>query len=259
MTQSDMQLLVPQKLQQIEREYSIRILYAAESGSRAWGTSSEQSDFDVRFIYIRSQKDYLQLEQKRDVLEFPIRDGWDMCGWDLAKLLRLLHNSNSQIYEWLHSPIVYVDAGFSERIRPILDTYFSARTTANHYLHQANLKGKKRKRSDLPKVKYYLYSLQHLAAAQWVLDHQSPVPVNFQLLMNLLPEDIRQNADFLLLQKTAHPDSPFITHNAVLEDWLSQEQERIREEIERLPKEPEKEWEPLNRFFLAELTLTHDS
>lgn len=258
MTQSEMQSLVPQKLRQIETEYGIRILYAAESGSRAWGTSAEQSDFDVRFIYIHRQEDYLQLNQKRDVLEFPIRNGWDMCGWDLTKVLRQLYKSNSQIYEWYHSPIIYVDTGFSERFRPILDAYFSTKTAANHYLHQADLKRKKYQKTDLPKVKYYLYILQHIAAAQWVLDHHAPVPVSFQTLITLLPKDIRKKANALLLQKTSHPEFPFASRNFALEDWLCQEQTRIKEIIDALPGEPEKEWEMLNRFFLTELTLTHD-
>ena len=89
MTQEKMKILIPRKLGEIEQEYGIRILYAAESGSRAWGTCHEKSDFDVRFIYIRPVQKYLKLEEEKDVLEFPIEDGWDMCCWDLQKLLKL--------------------------------------------------------------------------------------------------------------------------------------------------------------------------
>ena len=123
MTQQKMVLLVPQKLKEIEKEYGIRVLYAVGSGSRAWGTNSESSDFDIRFLYIRPREDYLRLVPHRDVLEFGITDGWDMCGWDLSKLLKLLHNANSQIYEWFISPVVYVDDGLSERIRPLLEEF----------------------------------------------------------------------------------------------------------------------------------------
>ena len=127
MTQQEMLFLVPRKLQQIEKEYGIHVLYAAESGSRAWGTNSETSDFDVRFIYIRPQAEYLRLDSTKDVLEFPIEDGWDMCGWDLSKLLQLLHSANTQIYEWFSSSVVYVDDGFSQRIRPLMDRFFSVK------------------------------------------------------------------------------------------------------------------------------------
>lgn len=253
MTQQEMLLLVPRKLKKIEQDYGIRILYAAESGSRAWGTNSETSDFDVRFIYIRPREDYLRLDPVRDVLEFPISNGWDMCGWDLTKALRLLHNSNSQIYEWFSSPVVYVDDGFSERFKPALDSCFSAKTTVNHYLHQADLKGKKRQKTELPKVKHYLYSLQHIAAAQCVLQHHAPVPVSFQMLAEYLPPSIREYAGMLLTQKTTQPDAPFTACIPELEDWLLQEQDRICREIAYLPVEAEKDWDILNRFFLSEL------
>ncbi|MBQ6719456.1 MAG: nucleotidyltransferase domain-containing protein [Oscillospiraceae bacterium] len=253
MKQSEMLLLVPRKLKEIEKEYGIRILYAAESGSRAWGTNSPLSDFDVRFIYIRPREDYLRLEGMRDVLEFPISDGWDMCGWDLTKTLRLLHNSNSQIYEWFASPVVYIDDGFSKRFRPILDACFSIKTTVNHYLHQADLKGKKRRKTEMPKVKHYLYSLQHIAAAKWVLQHHAPVPISFRILIEYLPESIREYAEVLLKQKTTQTDAPFTTCISELEDWLLQERNRISGELESHPMETEKNWDLLNQFFLSEL------
>jgi len=253
MKQEEMQLLVPLRLKEIEKEYGIRVLYAVESGSRAWGTNSLQSDFDVRFIYIRSKEDYLRLEQLRDVLEFPIADGWDMCGWDLTKMLRLLHNANSQIYEWFASPVVYVDDGLSERIRPVLEAYFSDRTTAYHYLHQAELKMKQELRVDFPKVKHYLYTLQHFASARWVLEYRAAPPVSFSAVIELLPEELRQEAGKLLLQKTTRPDQPRMSHHLPLEAWAAEEGARIQQLLDQMPKDPEKDWEELNRFFLSEL------
>lgn len=253
MTQKEMLHLVPEKLAQIEREYGVRVLYAAESGSRAWGTNSEQSDFDVRFIYIRPREDYLRLEQTRDVLEFPIADGWDMCGWDLSKTLRLLHNANSQIYEWFTSPVVYVDRGFSLRIDPVLNACFSTKTAVNHYLHQAELKMKKAEKAEKPKVKQYLYALQHLGTARWVLERRAPMPVSYDIAVRQLPEELRQAARELLLQKMTCPQEPLMEHSEFLESRLREERDRIQLAIEALPKEPEKDWEVLNRFFLAEL------
>lgn len=253
MTQQEMLFLVPQKLHQIEKDYGIHVLYAAESGSRAWGTASAHSDFDIRFIYIRPKEEYLRLDQTRDVLEFPIADSWDMCGWDLTKMLQLLHNSNSQIYEWFSSPVVYLDCGFSERFRPVLEEYFSARTTANHYLHQAELKMKQALKADSPKVKHYLYTLQHLAAARWVLDHHSFPPVSYQALIPLLPDDIRQEAETLLLRKTTQSESPLMVHHLSLEAWAAETFRALQQEIQQMPKEEGKSWDRLNRFFLAEL------
>ena len=251
MTQAEMMVLVPQKLRQIESEYGIRILYAAESGSRAWGTASPQSDFDVRFIYIRPREDYLRLEGIRDVVEFPIEEGWDMCGWDIRKLLTLLHNSNSQIYEWFASPVVYVDDGFSRRLAPVLDTFFSVKTGANHYLHQAGLKMKKMKKDGDAKVKHYLYSLQHLASTRWVLERREPVAVSLQALLPYLPDEIRQKAEDLLDRKISRQSH--IPHDPKLDAWLEEEYSRLDEQIRLLPREEEKDWEMLNGFFLEEL------
>lgn len=250
MKEAEMRHLVPQKLKEIEREYGIRVLYAAESGSRAWGTHSETSDFDVRFIYIRPREDYLRLEKVRDVLEFPIEDDWDMSGWDLFKTLQLLHSANSQIYEWFASPVVYVDEGFSQRFRPLLDAYYSVKTSVYHYLHQADMKMKQQQRAEDTKVKHYLYRFQHLAAAKWILAHRAPVPVSYRELVKWLPEEARSRAlEMLELKKSRK----LIPHDPWMDAWLQEERDRIHQEMEKMPREPDKGWEQLDRFFLAEL------
>ena len=122
------------KLSQIEQQKNIRILYACESGSRAWGFASTDckaetfysacktaesrpknevyldqtySDYDVRFIYVRPKEFYLKLENTRDTLECELNELYDISGWDLKKMLRLLNRSNPSIFEWAASPIVY--------------------------------------------------------------------------------------------------------------------------------------------------------
>lgn len=253
MTQQEMQLLVPQKLKEIEKEYGIRVLYAVESGSRAWGTNSRNSDFDIRFLYIRPQEEYLRLVPHRDVLEFEITDGWDMCGWDLAKTLRLLNTANSQIYEWFASPVVYLDYGFSQRFRPLLDAYFVTRTAVYHYLHQARMKMERLQKSEQAKVKHYLYSLQYLAAARWILLHEKSVDLGFRGLMPMLPEDIRQEAEALLQHKITQPQQPLIPHIPHLDAWLWQEYEQILRQVKQFGPLQDQPWELLDRFFREEL------
>ena len=80
---------------------------AIESGSRAWGFASPDSDYDVRFIYVRKFEDYLKLEKVRDVIEWKLDDVLDINGWDIKKTLQLLHNLNPTVFEWCASPIVY--------------------------------------------------------------------------------------------------------------------------------------------------------
>ena len=100
---------IVKKLDEISRSEDVQILYACESGSRAWGFSSRDSDFDVRFIYLRKKEWYLSidLDRKPDVIELPIVDELDINGWDLRKALRLFQKSNPPLLEWLSSPIVY--------------------------------------------------------------------------------------------------------------------------------------------------------
>jgi uncharacterized protein len=89
-----MEEIIKQKLMDIERTENVRILLAVESGSRAWGFASPDSDYDVRFLYVRPKTDYLRLEAVRDVIELPINEVLDINGWDLQKALRLLYTSN---------------------------------------------------------------------------------------------------------------------------------------------------------------------
>ena len=56
-----MEALIQEKLHEIEKRENCRILLAVESGSRAWGFASPDSDYDVRFIYVRDKESYHNL------------------------------------------------------------------------------------------------------------------------------------------------------------------------------------------------------
>lgn len=119
-----MQQLIVKKLEEIERQDHVRILLAVESGSRAWGFASEDSDYDVRFIYVRPRNDYLRLEKFRDVIELPLEGELDINGWDLDKTLRLLRSSNPTLFEWFSSPIVYRETPFADDFRSVMFKYY---------------------------------------------------------------------------------------------------------------------------------------
>ena len=104
-----MEQLIHSRLIEIEAKNAIKIVYACESGSRAWGFPSANSDYDVRFIYIRPVDWYLSIYEKRDVIEYPIDEQLDISGWDLKKALQLLRKTNPPLLEWLGSPIVYLE------------------------------------------------------------------------------------------------------------------------------------------------------
>ena len=117
--------IITAKLAEIEQHENVRIIYAVESGSRAWGFASPDSDYDVRFIYVHSKEFYLKLEKTRDVIEWQLDETLDINGWDLQKTLRLLHKSNPTVFEWNQSPIVYKITPEWNTIRSKFNDYFS--------------------------------------------------------------------------------------------------------------------------------------
>jgi len=169
-------------LSQIEADHHVHILYACESGSRAWGFASTNSDYDVRFIYARHPQEYLRLDTPRDVIELPIKDDLDINGWDIFKALRLLRKSNPPLLEWLVSPIVYRgdDAPAIQALRNLARNGFSLATLRYHYWHMArgNWQQYLRRRDEVL-LKKYLYVLRPLATLLYLEQYKTLPPVNF--------------------------------------------------------------------------------
>lgn len=103
----DIQKEIREKLREIEEKEQVFILLAVESGSRAWGIASPDSDYDVRFIYVRKPEDYLRLDPVKDVIEWHLDEVLDINGWDLKKALIQFQRGNAALFEWAQSPIVY--------------------------------------------------------------------------------------------------------------------------------------------------------
>ena len=114
---------IQQRLRQIEQDRDVRVLYACESGSRAWGFASTDSDYDVRFIYTHDRDWYLSIYERADGIELGVdEENIDLSGWDLRKALRLFLKSNAVIFEWLYSPIVYFqDDTFTAKLKIVND------------------------------------------------------------------------------------------------------------------------------------------
>jgi predicted nucleotidyltransferase len=158
---------IRQRLKRIEAEHGIRLLYACESGSRAWGFPSADSDYDVRFIYVRPRNWYLCLdtERQRDVIEYPIDDLLDINGWDLKTALKLFTKSNPSLIEWLHSPIVYYqETDFLSALRGLLPRYYSTRACFHHYRQMAKGNYRQYLHGDQVRLKKYFYVLRPLLA-----------------------------------------------------------------------------------------------
>lgn len=182
----EMQVVINKRLQEIAKEENILILFAVESGSRAWGFHSPDSDYDVRFVYARPIEWHLALEKKRDVIERPIDAELDLSGWELRKALELALTSNAVIAEWLQSPIVYQSVdGAMQEIASFAEKVLDRKSVSWHYLALMQ-RQEKRLRDDLGRIrlKRYFYMLRPTLALRWMrLNDQAMPPMAMQELI----------------------------------------------------------------------------
>lgn len=193
-------------LDRIQLEENVCIVYACESGSRAWGFPSADSDYDVRFIYVRTVEWYLSIDDKRDVIECPVEDGLDINGWDLRKALRLFRKSNPPLLEWLGSPIVYLEHGsIAARLRELAKTHYSPSACQYHYLHMARGNFREYLRGETVRVKKYFYVLRPLLAMNWIEQGLGAVPTDFNMLFDklVIEPNLRVEIERLLSAKRA--------------------------------------------------------
>lgn len=217
---------IAEELKRIEQEEQVRILYACESGSRAWGFPSKDSDYDVRFIFIRPLDWYLSIFDKRDVIERPISDLLDINGWDLKKALNLFLKSNPPLLEWLQSPIVYMENySVAQQIREISPLTFSPRSCLFHYLHMAKGNYRDYLQGEQVKIKKYFYVLRPILACEWIERNNSMPPIEFQLLVeSVVPQgsELLSIINELLARKIAGDELDYEPRINVLNDYLDE-------------------------------------
>ncbi len=249
-----MEALIQEKLREIEGRENCRILLAVESGSRAWGFASPDSDYDVRFIYVRPRESYLRLNRLRDVIELPADDVLDINGWDLDKTLKLLYKSNPTVFEWFSSPLVYQTTPFAETFKSVMRRYFLSKSSLWHYLHMADGNYCESLRSGTVKAKKYFYVLRPVLACRWILERETPPPVLFsELAESQLPEYLEDTVRELLELKINAPEIQMIPRIDILNEYLEQSIVEIGELVRQYPKESPRDWEELNSLFLSAL------
>lgn len=171
-------------LDEIEQKHGVKILYAVESGSRAWGFESQDSDYDVRFIYVHKLEHYLSLEEKKDQIQITIGD-LDIVGWDIKKALKLLKKSNPCLLEWIQSPIIYrQNSKVMNDFRDLAKEYFSPKRSIYHYLHMAEGNYREYLQKDSVWTKKYFYVLRPILACYWINERHEPIPMEFQKLLD---------------------------------------------------------------------------
>lgn len=248
--------LIKEKLKEIELRENCRILLAVESGSRAWGFASPDSDYDVRFIYVRPKESYLKLERVRDVIELPINDELDINGWDVDKTLKLLHKSNPTVFEWFSSPIVYKTTSFTDQFKPVMQRYFSSKSGLWHYLQMAEGNYRDYLRGDMVRAKKYFYVLRPILACRWILEKGTPTPMLFsELVKSQLPEYLKDTVKDLLELKMNSPEVKMIPRVDGLNEYMDQSIAEVRALVEQYPRETIKDWEELDAMFLSALEM----
>lgn len=224
---------IREKLLEIEVNERVQIFYACESGSRAWGFPSVNSDYDVRFMYIREKDHYLSIdvEDRRDVIELPIDDELDISGWDLRKSLRLLRKSNPPLLEWLSSPIVYTqDDDLIAAFRNLVPVSYSPSACMYHYLHMAQGNYREYLKGDDVAVKKYFYVLRPLLAIKWIEEKSDVVPMEFGVMVDALLSDLSLRNEILNLigRKKAGEELKREPKIAVISEFIENEMERLK-------------------------------
>jgi predicted nucleotidyltransferase len=215
---------IEELLQRIERQHGVRILYACESGSRAWGFASPDSDYDIRFLFAKPEADYVSVQDGIESIDLPLEQGLlDAGGWDLRKAAKLLGKSNGALVEWLHSPIVYrAEPGFRERWQLAAREVFFPRASCDHYrgLTKQMVLGKLQ--SDAVRAKDYLYALRATLAAQWVAAGRGIPPVEFAQLLEIAPVALRAEIPALLAHKAQSGEGERMARQPVIDAFLEQ-------------------------------------
>jgi predicted nucleotidyltransferase len=252
-----MKEIIQTRLREIEIRQDVRILHAVESGSRAWGFPSTDSDYDVRFIYAHRPEWYLSvdLERKRDVIEFPVDNDLDISGWDLRKALQLLYKSNPPLLEWFSSPIVYwTNTLTMDPLQELAPYFFSPSACMHHYRRIAQRQYKKYADSEKRQLKKYFYALRCVLAYRWVEQGLGIVPMPFkELVEELVPtSQLRQQIADLVEIKRVSRELDSTPQMATLEKYLKKELSEI-EAIQLNGSNINGTMEELNEYFRMSL------
>jgi predicted nucleotidyltransferase len=230
----DMRETILARLADVEAREDVRILFAVESGSRAWGFPSPDSDYDARFVYVRRLDWYLSIADGRDVIELPIEGDLDINGWDLKKALRLLLKPNAVLLEWLSSPIRYRwDESACAGLIALSQKVGHGPSCLHHYL---NL-GERLWKSDIGdreqvRIKKYFYVVRPAMALRWVRFREGALPMNFQELAAGvdLPAALAGRLEDMLDRKSRTKELGLGPRIAEIDDFVTQELAWAREQ-----------------------------
>lgn len=240
--------MITEKLGHIAQSEPLHFLLAVESGSRAWGFASPDSDYDVRAVYIRRPEDYLCINERKDTFEFIENQWFDVGGWDVRKALGLLRKSNAVLLEWLRSPLVYTqDDGFVGQLNALLPRYAQAAPLLYHYRGLAHNTLKTMDLHGEIRLKKWFYVLRPLLAARWAVQQGGVPPMTLNELMQGWRSDSHNEIADLVALKATQDES----YRHTLAPALVKLTTDLVEEVAalRAPAPQETDIEPLNDLF----------
>ncbi|KRD61666.1 nucleotidyltransferase [Flavobacterium sp. Root935] len=241
-----------QKLKEIEIQKNVEILFAVESGSRAWGFASPDSDYDIRFIYKHKPEYYLSLWEKPDVIEFMTEDDLDGSGWDLRKSVKLLAKSNAPLIEWLFSPIVYFqNDDFVKQMQKLALECFSPIAVLHHYLGTTKNFMEVCEIHEV-KLKSYFYALRTALAGKWIIENNTFPPIVFTDLLPIAPKNIQEKILELQEIKVTHDEKYLHRKENLITDFLLETVKFNQENAYKL-RSGNKLSEELDLFFRREI------
>lgn len=193
------------KLMEIAERENIRIIYAAEAGSRVWGYSTPTSDHDVKFIFVHPKNEYLKLSEPKDVITEKCED-IEFEGWDIKKALKLLYASNASLFEWCYSPIEYCRNPIFDDFIALLGDCYDRRKVAYHYVKLSKKKIAEIGEKDNVSPKDYLFAFRASVAAKWAVSRTDFPALNFETLMDvmLIDEKTRDEVEELKAKRLSH-------------------------------------------------------
>lgn len=240
-------------LTNIEKTKKVKILHACETGSRAWGFPSPDSDYDVRFIYCHEKDWYLNLSQRKDTIEYMMDETWDVTGWDLKKSLLLLKKSNAPLIERFQSPIAYYGDGlFKEQFKQLVETYYSPAAVFFHHYSLVKKFWEDLKDSTEVRLKNYCYLIRSLLSCNWIINNNSVLPMHIEGLMVLIDESSRNRLRELIQLKTGVGEKYFHPKDKVLNEWIIELWELVEASKENLGVN-RTDMKQLNEFFLEKI------
>ena len=217
-----MKEMIQEALARLEDAHNLRVLFACEAGSRAWGFASRDSDYDVRFIFAWPREQYLRVHLPVDHLHEDLPGDLDVSGWDLRKALHHFGKSNASFYEWINSPVVYRDGGLRVQLQRLMPAFFQPRAAAHHYLGLARQLWPQASEGAPLNGKKFLYVLRAALAARWIVTHRAPPPVPFVELLALVEDGaLRDEIERLVEAKQAGSEADAFVVGEALRAFLA--------------------------------------